>query len=251
MAASIVVDQVTDHSTLSTRFAELQSSLPIVVPALLLCDFGHLADEIARVEGAGAQALHLDVMDGHFVPNLTYGLTIVEAVRRYTRLPIEAHLMISNPADFLAAYHKAGADQLTIHIEAVADPRPELRTIRKLGASAVLAINPSTPISAIEPYLDDCDGVLVMGVAPGFGGQAFDTRALDKLRQLRKHSGKRLTLGLDGGVHPGTIEQAVAAGGQLMVAGSAVFSQSDYGAALRQLTALARRGATQWPTADS
>jgi ribulose-phosphate 3-epimerase len=246
-----VVDQVQDRSTVSSRFAELQSSLPIVLPALLLCDFGHLADEIARVEAAGAKALHLDVMDGHFVPNLTYGLTIIEAVRRCTELPIEAHLMISNPADFLERYHRAGADQLTIHAEAVANPRPLLQAIRKLGGSAALAINPPTPVSAIEPFLDDCDAVLVMGVMPGFGGQAFDNRALDKLRQLRKLGGGRLLLGLDGGVHPGTIEQAVAAGGQLMVAGSAIFSTGDYGAALHGLTQLAQRGATQWPTAAS
>jgi ribulose-phosphate 3-epimerase len=246
-----VVDQVQDHSKVSSRFAQLKSSLPIVLPALLLCDFGHLADEIARVEAAGAKALHLDVMDGHFVPNLTYGLTIVKAVRQCTKLPIEAHLMISNPADFVTAYHQAGADQLTFHAEAVANPRPVLQAIRKLGASAALAINPSTPVSAIEPFLGDCDAVLVMGVTPGFGGQEFDTRALDKLRQLRKLAGDRLMLGLDGGVHPATIEKAVAAGGQLMVAGSAIFAKDDYGAALHELNDLARRGATQWPTADS
>jgi ribulose-phosphate 3-epimerase len=247
----IVVDKLQDHSISLRRFAELRSSLPVVVPALLMCDFGHLADEVARVEAAGARVLHLDVMDGHFVPNLTYGLTIVETVRRLTELPIDTHLMISNPGDFLAAYHKAGSDQLTIHAEAVADPRPLLREIRKLGARAALAINPPTPVSAIQPFLDDCDAVLAMGVMPGFGGQAFDPRALDKLRELRKLGGSRLMLGLDGGVHPKTIEQMAAAGAEFLVAGSAIFGQPDYGSALSQLTDLARRGATQWHAADS
>jgi len=235
----IVVDQVSDCTAGNSRFAELRGSLPIVLPALLLCDFGHLADEIARVEAAGAKALHLDVMDGHFVPNLTYGLTIVAAVRRYTELPIEAHLMIANPDQYLEAYHKAGADQLTIHIEAVPEPRPLLDRIRGLGASAGLALNPPTPVAVIEPFLDSCDSVLVMGVMPGFGGQAFDPRALDKLRQLRQNGPQQLMLGLDGGVHTATIGPAAAAGAQLLVAGSAVFSKPDYGHALRELTALA------------
>ncbi len=227
----------------SPRFAELRLSLPVVVPALLMCDFGHLADEIQRIEAAGAQVLHLDVMDGHFVPNLTYGLTIVDAVRRYTALPIEAHLMISNPADFLSAYHRAGADHLTFHIEAVNDPRPLLDEIHRLGAGAGLALNPPTPLSAIEPYLDACDSVLVMSVMPGFGGQEFDPRALEKLSELRTRTGGRLMLGVDGGVHPATIEPAAAAGAQLLVAGSAIFAKQNYREALDELTTLARRGA--------
>ena len=219
-------------------------SLPVVVPALLMCDFGHLADEIQRIEAAGAQVLHLDVMDGHFVPNLTYGLTIVDAVRRYTELPIETHLMISNPADFLEAYHNAGADHLTFHIEAVADPRPLLDEIHRLGAGAGLAFNPPTPLSAIEPYLDACDTVLVMSVMPGFGGQEFDTRALEKLRHLRERGPEQLMLGVDGGIHPATIGPAAEAGAQFMVAGSAIFAKQNYREALDELTALARRSAT-------
>jgi ribulose-phosphate 3-epimerase len=249
----IVTEKVDGRTARSPRFAELRSSLPVVVPALLMCDFGHLADEIQRIEAAGAQVLHLDVMDGHFVPNLSYGLTIVDAVRRYTALPIEAHLMISNPADFLSAYHRAGADHLTFHIEAVNDPRPLLDEIHRLGAGAGLALNPPTPLSAIEPYLDACDSVLVMSVMPGFGGQEFDPRALEKLNELRKRTGGRLMLGVDGGVHPATIETAAGAGAQLLVAGSAIFAKQNYREALDELTTLARRGAppTASPTATT
>lgn len=240
-----MVDQVDESTAGSPRFAELRPSLPIVLPALLLCDFGHLADEIGRVEAAGAKAVHLDVMDGHFVPNLTYGLTIVEAVRRYTELPIDAHLMISNPEKYLEAYHKAGADQLIIHIEAVPQPRQLLQQIRRHGANACLALNPPTPVEAVEPFLDDCNSVLVMGVMPGFGGQAFDPRALDKLRQLRQRGPKGLMLGLDGGVHRATIGPAAAAGAQLLVTGSAVFGKPDYGHSIAELTNLARAGAAE------
>jgi ribulose-phosphate 3-epimerase len=242
-----VAEKVDDCLGRGPRLAELRSSLPVVVPALLMCDFGHLADEIQRIEAAGAQVLHLDVMDGHFVPNLTYGPTIVEAVRRYSDLPIETHLMISNPADYLAAYHQAGADHLTFHVEAVDDPRPILDEIHRLGAGAGLALNPPTPLSAIQPYLDACDSVLVMSVMPGFGGQEFDPRALEKLSELRKHRGGRLMLGVDGGVHPATIGRAAGAGAQLLVAGSAIFAQANYREALDELTTLARQGAVPAP----
>jgi len=242
-----VAETVSGHTSRSPRFAALRSSLPVVVPALLMCDFGHLADEIQRIEAAGAQVLHLDVMDGHFVPNLTYGLTIVAAVRRYTELPIEVHLMISNPADYLAAYHQAGADHLTFHIEAVKDPRPLLDEIHRLEAGAGLALNPSTPLAAVEPYLDACDSVLVMSVMPGFGGQEFDAGALEKLRELRKRAGGRLMLAVDGGIHPATIGPAANAGAQLLVAGSAIFAKQNYREALDELTTLARQGAAPLP----
>jgi ribulose-phosphate 3-epimerase len=234
------VDGCSEHRP---RFAELRASLPVVVPALLMCDFGHLADEIQRIEAAGAQVLHLDVMDGHFVSNLTYGLTIVDAVRRYTALPIETHLMISNPGEFVKAYHNAGADQLTFHVEAVRDPRPVLEAIHRVGAGAGLALNPPTPISAVEPYLAECDTILVMSVMPGFGGQEFDVGALDKLRALRKQVSDRTMLAVDGGIHPATIGPATAAGAELVVAGSAIFGQENYRQALHELTSLAAAGA--------
>ena len=147
-----------------------------MLPSLLLCDFAHLADEISRLEDAGVEALHLDVMDGHFVNNLTYGPTIVSAVRSCTDLPLDVHLMIAEPERYLPDFQKAGADILTIHIEAVPDPRRVLRQIRSMGIGAGLALNPPTPLSAVDPYLADCDLLLVMSVMPGWGGQSFDRR---------------------------------------------------------------------------
>ena len=158
---------------------------PVVLPSLLASDFGRLAEEIERVEEAGVPALHLDIMDGHFVPNLSFGLPVVEAVRRLTDLPLDVHLMIEQPEAWIERYRAAGADGLTIHVEAVTDPRPVLDKIRKLGAWAGLTLNPPTPLSAIEPSLSHCDLVLVMSVMPGFGGQRFDETALPKLRALR------------------------------------------------------------------
>src|SRR5262245_27773850 len=180
-------------------------SAPTVLPSLLMCDFGHLADEIARLEAAGVRALHLDVMDGHFVPNLSYGLPMVETVRRLTSLPVETHLMISNPAEYIDRYIDAGADAVIIHVEAVADPRPLLEQIRARGARAGLAINPPTPLAAIEPALPACDQVLVMSVMPGFGGQKFEEVALDKLRALSGRVPHEVLLEVDGGVNEATI----------------------------------------------
>jgi ribulose-phosphate 3-epimerase len=204
-----------------------------------LCDFGHLADEIRRLEDAGAKALHLDVMDGHFVPNLTYGLPIIEAARRCTALPLETHLMVSSPAEYAEQYHAAGVDAITFHYEAVDDARPLLEKIHSLGAEAGLAINPETPVSAIAPLLDACDLVLVMSVSPGFGGQQFERVALDKLRDLRLLGGERLILEVDGGVNSKTIADCAAAGAQSLIVGSGIFKQADYSAAIRALTKLA------------
>jgi ribulose-phosphate 3-epimerase len=216
----------------------------VVLPSLLLCDFGHLADEIARLEQAGVRALHLDVMDGHFVANLTYGPPIVAAVRACTDLPLDVHLMVSNPGEFVEEYRKAGADNLTIHIEAVPDPRPVLQRIRKLGAFAGLAFNPPTPLSAVEPYLSDCDLLLVMSVMPGFGGQEFDPGAITKLRALGSlPSAKHLLIEIDGGVNDATIGSCATAGATLFVVGSAIFRQPNYRQAVSRLAHLAGEGA--------
>ena len=211
-----------------------------MVPSLLLCDFGNLQREVERLEAAGVKALHLDVMDGHFVPNLSYGLPLVEAFRKMSRLPLDVHLMISNPGEYIDRYAAAGASGMTIHVEAIDDPRPLLRRIRRLGVSAGLAFNPATPVGAVEELLDDCDLLLVMSVAPGFGGQPFDPTALDKLRWLRTRVGSEVTLEVDGGVNEKTIGPCAAAGAHLMVVGSGVFKQPDYKAAVGTLTALAR-----------
>lgn len=221
--------------------ADLRTAIPAVYPSMLMCDFGHLKDEVDRLEAAGARVLHLDVMDGHFVPNLSYGLTLVEAFAGMTRLPLEAHLMISNPGDYIERYFKAGASSLIVHAEAIGHARPVLEKIRDLGAVAGLAINPPTPVDAVRDCLDVCDQVLVMSVMPGFGGQEFDRVALDKLRALRRIASPELLLEIDGGVNEATLSESVAAGAQLLVIGSGIFKHHDYQAALQKLTALAHR----------
>ena len=212
---------------------------PAVLPSLLLCDFGNLEREIARLEAAGARALHLDVMDGHFVPNFTYGLTIVEAVRRLTDLPLDAHLMISEPGRFIEQFVAAGANHVTIHIEAVPQPGPLLQRIRAAGATAGLALNPATPLAAVEPFLDSCDLLLVMSVAPGFGGQAFQPAALEKLRNLARRPPNGPLLEVDGGVNESTIAACAEAGAELFVVGSAIFHHDDYSQRIARLTRLA------------
>jgi ribulose-phosphate 3-epimerase len=224
----------------SPLIATLHAAAPAVAPSLLACDFGHLAEEIGRVEAAGAEILHLDIMDGHFVPNLSFGLPIVQAVRRSTRLPLDVHLMISEPARYIEAFREAGADLLTVHIEVVPEPRPLLDRIRRLGAGAGLAINPPTPLSALEPHTEACDLVLVMSVMPGFGGQEFDPVALDKLRRLRASAGERLLLSVDGGVNEDTIGSCAEAGADLFVMGTAIFSHNDYQLRMNQLCELAK-----------
>jgi len=226
--------------------SRLESHGPVVLPALLLCDFGHLADEVRRLEAAGAQALHLDVMDGRFVPQLTYGPVVVAAIRKAAGVPLEVHMMVEEPDRSATDYVRLGAEIVTVHVEALADPRPTLEAIRKAGGRAHLALNPGTPVDRVEPYLDACDGVLVMSVEPGFGGQAFEPVALDKLARLaalRRDSNLRFHLGIDGGISTATIGRAAAAGAQLIVAGSAVIRAPDYARALTDLEARARAAA--------
>jgi len=198
-----------------------------------------LEREVRRLEEAGVPGLHLDVMDGSFVPNLSYGMPIVAAIRKLTDLPIDAHLMIQRPQNYLRQFRDAGADILTIHIEAVDDARPVMEQIRHLGCGAGIALNPPTPLSRLEGCLDLCDLVLVMSVQAGFGGQSFNPVALDKLRQIRELASPDVLLEIDGGINTSTIAQASAAGAQLFVAGSAIFGQPDYPQAVRELTHLA------------
>lgn len=219
--------------------------LPVVLPALLLCDFGHLAHEVQRLEAAGAAALHLDIMDGRFVPQLTYGRVVVEAVRRATRLPLEVHLMVEDPDEVVGEYAGAGADILTVHVEALVNPAATLGKISDHKIRGHLAVSPGTPVERLAPWLGACDGVLVMSVEPGLGGQAFEPSALDKLRWLaaRRGVGRRLRLGVDGGINAATIGPAAAAGAELIVAGSAVIRAADYGTALDDLERRARAAA--------
>lgn len=219
---------------------ELRAAVPLIGPSLLACDFAHLGREIRRLEEAGARLLHLDIMDGHLVPNLSFGFPVVEAVRRVTHLPLDVHLMISEPGRYIERFRRAGADLITIHIEAAPDPRPLLHKIRQLGAAAGLTLNPPTPIEAVEPYLDDCDLVLVMSVMAGFGGQEFDAAALGRLRRLRTVGPPELLLSVDGGINADTIGPCSEAGADLFVTGSALFSHDDYRQAMTEFAALAR-----------
>lgn len=224
--------------TQNRQVEKLRQSAPAVLPSLLLCDFGNLERDIRRLEEAGVKALHLDVMDGHFVPNLTYGMPIVEACRRLTDLPLDVHLMISNPADYVNAFVDAGADLISFHVEAVDDPRPILERIRAADVAAGIALNPPTPLAAIESSLDLCDFVLVMSVQAGFGGQTFQSVALEKLQQLHQRCGDRLMLEIDGGINRDTIRKCHDAGGRYFVVGSAIFREADYGSAIDGLTEL-------------
>ncbi len=228
-----------DRMPRRNRLDEVAALVPAILPSLLKCDFGNLASEVRRLEEAHVPALHLDVMDGHFVPNLTYGLPILAAVRKLTTLPLDVHLMTSNPADLLEQFVAAGADFISFHVEAVADPAALLRRARQLGVAAGVALNPATPIESIEPCLAECDFVLVMSVPAGFGGQPFDPVALDKLRRLTSLVPASTPLEVDGGVNADTIGRCAAAGARFHVVGSAIFESDDYPSRVAQLRRLA------------
>jgi ribulose-phosphate 3-epimerase len=226
-----------------THLTQLRQETPAVLPSLLSCDFADLGGEVARLELAGAPALHLDVMDGYFVPNLTFGMPIVKALRRVTDLTLDVHLMIVDPLRYVEDFVACGADILTVHGEATRDLRGVLEEIHALGVSAGIAVNPDTPLSTIEGCLNLCDLVLVMSVEAGFGGQAFNPLALDKLRQARELAGPDVLLEVDGGVNETTIASCAEAGAQLFVVGSALFAKEDYGLYMRELLHLAKPAA--------
>lgn len=208
---------------------------PIILPSLLQCDFKNLERDVLRLEAAGVAALHLDVMDGHFVPNLTYGMPIVSAIRQLTDLPLDVHLMISEPQKYVEAFIVAGADIVTVHAEVHADIRLTLDTIRSGGAGVGLALNPGTDLKVCEALLPLCDLVLIMSVNAGFGGQAFNPVALDKLRSLRDRVSPEVLLEVDGGVNLSTIRNCSQAGASLFVVGSAIFGQPNYASAISGL----------------
>ena len=208
--------------------ASFHEGAPHILPSMLQCDFGNLEREVRELEEAGVPALHLDVMDGMFVPNLTYGMPVVAAFRKLTDLPLDVHLMIQDPGRYVQQFADAGADVLTVHVETCAEPIDVLSRIRQAGMAAGLALNPSTPVTELEPSLEACDLVLVMSVEAGFGGQSFNPVALERLQGLRDRSDREWILQVDGGVNESTITSCVQAGAQSLVVGSAIFNQAPY-----------------------
>ncbi len=207
---------------------------------MLSADFGHLADEIRAVEQAGADWIHVDVMDGRFVPNITIGPLVVEAIRKVTSLPLDVHLMIVQPEQYVADFARAGADRISVHVEASPHLHRTVEQIRSAGAKPGVVLNPATPSSAVLPILEYVDLVLVMSVNPGFGGQKFIESSLNKVRDLRKHidaGGRSVVLEVDGGVTADTAPRLVASGANALVAGSAVFGKKDASQGTHQVEA--------------
>ena len=218
--------------------------MKMIAPSILSADFTRLGDEIRAVEAAGADWIHADIMDGHFVPNITFGPMVVEAVRRVTRLPIDVHLMISEPERYIADFAKAGADYISVHVETCIHLHRTVQLIRDAGARPGVVLNPATPLEALQWILEYADLVLVMSVNPGFGGQAFIANSIEKIQRLRQMiMEKRLTtlIEIDGGVSDKTIGNIAAAGVDVFVAGSAIFGSRDYAAAIRGLRAKMNR----------
>lgn len=208
-----------------------------VAPSILSADFSRLGEEIRAVEAAGADLIHVDVMDGHFVPNITIGPLVVEACRKVTKLPLDVHLMIENPERYVADFAKAGADYLTVHVETGYHLHRLIQNIREhKGVKAGVSLNPATPLESVDHILGDIDMVLIMSVNPGFGGQAFIPSAIEKIRRLRgmiESRKLRIDIEVDGGVKPENAAEVSAAGADILVAGSAVFGTKDYKAAIK------------------
>lgn len=211
---------------------------PRLAPSILSADFARLGEEIRAVEAAGADIIHVDVMDGHFVPNLTIGPPVVAAARRVTELPLDVHLMMVNPQDYVEDFARAGADWITIHVETGYHLHRTIHRIKELGKRAGLVLNPGTSLASLDYLLAEVDLVMLMSVNPGFGGQSFIPSALAKIRQLRQmidQRGLKVEIEIDGGVTPATIGEIYRAGTDICVAGSAVFGRDDYAAAITEL----------------
>jgi ribulose-phosphate 3-epimerase len=216
-----------------------------IAPSILSANFSCLGDEIRAVERGGADVLHVDVMDGHFVPNITIGLPVVKSLAGFTRLPIDAHLMITDPGTYAPQFVKAGAQMVSVHVEADPNLHRTLTAIRSAGAQAGVVLNPATPVSAVEEALQFVDYVLVMSVNPGFGGQQFIPQSIDKVKRLRHLIDERqlnVRIEIDGGIDRTNIETVVAAGAEIIVAGSAIFGTPDAATAVKEL----RNATVQW-----
>jgi len=215
-----------------------------IVPSILSADFSRLKDEIQAVEAAGADWLHVDVMDGHFVPNITIGPVVVEWIRKVTEIPLDVHLMITDPDKYAPEFIKAGADWVSIHPDTCADPNASLQNIRELGARASIAVNPDVPLEQVEVCFPDIDMILLMTVFPGFGGQAFIPSVVPKIEAVRKTIDERqlpVLVEVDGGVKTDNIALVVRAGAEVIVSGSGIFKTSDYAETIRQMHKLVGR----------
>lgn len=211
-----------------------------IAPSILAADFAHLADEVARVEAAGAHLLHVDVMDGHFVPNLTIGPPVIKALHAVTRLPLDVHLMVQEPDALLPAFIDAGSANLSVHVEACRHLHRTIQTIKEAGIKASVVLNPASPISLLHDILPELHMVLLMSVNPGFGGQQFIPATLDKIRALKQEITERhlsVQIEVDGGINAATAPLVREAGAEVLVAGTAVFGKADYAQAIRALQA--------------
>jgi len=209
-----------------------------IAPSILSADFARLGEEIHAVERGGADWLHVDIMDGHFVPNITIGPVVVESVRKVTRLPLDVHLMITDPDKYGPEFIKAGADWVSVHPDTCPDPIKTLKMIRDLGAKASIAVNPDVPLEKVEPLLDHIDMILMMTVFPGFAGQAFIADVLPKIEQAKKLIAARklpVLIEADGGIKADNISIAVKAGAEVIVSGSGIFKTPDYGATIKKM----------------
>lgn len=219
-----------------------------IAPSILAADFSKLAEEVKEVERAGAELIHIDVMDGHFVPNITMGPIVVEALRPITKLPLDVHLMIENPDQYIESFAKAGADYITVHVEACPHLHRTIQLIRSYGVKPGVVLNPHTPIETIQHILEDVDMVLFMTVNPGFGGQKFIHSVISKVQQLAdiiQEKGLSIEIEIDGGINAETIIPCAEAGATIFVAGSAIYSQQDRAKALQNIKQAGERAASK------
>lgn len=218
--------------------SKIQNPKILIAPSILSADFSKLGEEIKKVEKAGADMIHIDVMDGHFVPNITIGPLVVKAVRKITKLPLDVHLMIEKPEQYFEVFAKAGADIISFHVEASSNLVSSIQYLKKLGVKPAIAINPATPVESVFSVLDKVAMVLIMSVNPGFEGQKFMPEVLGKIRRLKAESRTQntgLDIEVDGGINPKTAKLVKEAGANVLVAGSAIFYSKDYKKAIREL----------------